>query len=111
MQLFKALQHLTCEGKDYAPGEILPGASSFPNLKELIEWRYIGYPTIEEIAAYEAKQAELAEQARIAQEEAAAAAKQAELEPEQVVLSAIVETSETNAEESNQKDSKNKPPK
>lgn len=54
--LFKALQHITCQGKEYAPGEIIPGATSFPNLKEMIEWRYIGYATEEEANAYQAEQ-------------------------------------------------------
>lgn len=53
--LFKALKHITCQGIDYAPGEIVPGAASFLNLKEMIEWRYIGYATEEEIAVYNAK--------------------------------------------------------
>jgi hypothetical protein len=41
--LFKALQHLTVGEKEYAPGEPIPGAANFPNLKELIDFRYIGY--------------------------------------------------------------------
>jgi hypothetical protein len=53
--LFKALKHLTCEGKEYAPGEVMPGAVSFPNWRELLEWRYIGYATDDEIKAYETK--------------------------------------------------------
>lgn len=58
MPLFKALQHLSCQGKEYAPGEIIPGAASFPNWKELLEWRYIGYASEDEIKAYEAREAE-----------------------------------------------------
>jgi hypothetical protein len=54
---FKALKHITCIGIDYAPGDIVPGAASFINLKEMIDWRFLGYATEEEIAAYEAKQA------------------------------------------------------
>jgi hypothetical protein len=65
--LFKALRHITCQGIEYAPGEIIPGATSFPNLKEMIEWRYIGYATPEEEATYEAKQAKLAEIAKQAE--------------------------------------------
>lgn len=49
---------MMCQGKNYAPGEIMPDAASFPNLKELIDWRYIGYATEDEIKAYEAKQLE-----------------------------------------------------
>lgn len=41
--LFKALQENTYNGKTYAPGEIIPGAATFPNLKELLEHRLIGY--------------------------------------------------------------------
>lgn len=40
---FKALQYIKCAGEKYAPGDIIPGAASFPNLKEMIEHRYIGY--------------------------------------------------------------------
>ena len=43
MLSFKALRPLICAGVEYAPGDIIPGASSFPNLKEMIEHRYIGY--------------------------------------------------------------------
>jgi len=57
--LFKALQHITCQGIDYEPGRIIPGSTSFPNLMEMIEWRYIGYATEEEIKAYEAEQQRL----------------------------------------------------
>lgn len=57
--LFKALQYITCQDIEYAPGAIIPGATSFPNLKEMIEWRYIGYATPEEIKAYEAEQQRL----------------------------------------------------
>ena len=75
--LFKALKHITCEGKEYAPGDIVPGATSFKNLREMIEWRYLGYATEEEIKAYETEQTEIAEQkaaeeaAKKAEEEAA----------------------------------------
>jgi hypothetical protein len=54
--LFKALKYITCQGKEYAPGEIIPGAASFINLKEMIQYDFIGYATEQEIADYEAKQ-------------------------------------------------------
>jgi hypothetical protein len=66
---FKALKHITCLGINYAPGDIVPGAASFINLKEMIDWRFLGYATEEEIAAYEAKQA--AQQAAPKQEKSA----------------------------------------
>jgi hypothetical protein len=61
--VFAARKYMLHEGNEYAPGEVMPGAASFPNLKELIDWRYIGYATEKEIAAYEAElAAEKAEQ-------------------------------------------------
>lgn len=75
--LFKALKHITCEGKEHAPGDIIPGATSFPNLREMIDWRYIGYATEDEIKAYEAKKAE-EEKALAEQTIADEAAKKAE---------------------------------
>ncbi|WP_196607434.1 hypothetical protein [Pectinatus frisingensis] len=53
--LFKALQHIQAANINYVPGDIIPDAASFPNLKELIEWRMIGYPTSDEIKAYKDK--------------------------------------------------------
>jgi hypothetical protein len=55
---FKALKHITCQGVDYEPGQVVPDATSFPNLREMIDWRYLGYATEEEIATYEKEQAE-----------------------------------------------------
>ncbi|MBU2701175.1 sorbitol-specific phosphotransferase system component IIBC [Sporomusaceae bacterium BoRhaA] len=69
--LFKALKHITCQGKDYAPGDIVPGAASFINLHEMIEYRFLTYATEEEIKVYEQKEAE--EAAKKAAEEKAKA--------------------------------------
>ena len=45
---FKTLKYMTHEGKNYAPGEIIPGAANFPNLLALIDAHYIGHVSEEE---------------------------------------------------------------
>jgi len=110
VQSFKALQHITCQGKEYGPGEIIPGATSFQNLKEMIEWRYIGYASETEIKTWQAQQDELAElEKQQAQQVAEEQAKQAE--EEQAKQAQLAKELEEANEKSSQKQKPEKPPK
>ena len=38
---YRALIPLKANGKEYAPGDVVPGASNFPNIKDLVTARYL----------------------------------------------------------------------
>ena len=56
MPLFKSLKYITCGGIEYVPGQVVPDAESFPNLREMIDYRFLGYATDKEIEEYHAKE-------------------------------------------------------
>lgn len=38
---YRALIPLKANGKEYAPGDIVPGAPDFPNIRDLVAARYL----------------------------------------------------------------------